>query len=253
VANDVRLLKPSELCRLLNSTPLGEVINPKQLHEHRNRAGLRIGTGKHVDLLRYVTWLVQMRHTPKTTLVDASNSIIDLAEAALLTEPTYAVAAEKTGIGLATVYRWMRLPIFQAAYRQARREIVDTAIGRIQAATGQAVETLLSVARHGRRDGDRVRAAKAILAQACRGLNEGDTLHGGLETSDALLVTPNDVVAMLGNRLRQLDQSELPTLEKSRLTATLADALLRAIGVDVLDKRLEALQSVLLTRKNKKA
>ena len=83
-------------------------------------------------------------------------------------------------------------------------------------------------------------------------MNEGDTLHGGLETSDTSLVTPNDVVILLGNRLRQLDQSELPTLEKSRLTATLADALLRAIGVDVLDKRLEALQSVLLDRKNKK-
>jgi hypothetical protein len=35
------------------------------------------------------------------------------------------------------------------------------------------------------------------------------------------------------------------------LTATLADALLRAIGVDVLDKRLEALQAVLLGRKDK--
>ena len=34
------------------------------------------------------------------------------------------------------------------------------------------------------------------------------------------------------------------------LTAALADALLRAIGVDVLDKRLEALQAVLLGRKD---
>ena len=146
----------------------------------------------------------------------------------------------------------MHIPAFRSAYRQSRREIVESAMGRIQTATGQAVETLMSVARQGRRDGDRVRAAVAILDQACRGLNEGDTLHGGLETSDTALVTPNDVVALLGNRLRQLDQSELPTLEKSRLTATLADALLRAIGVDVLDKRLEALQSVLLDRKNKK-
>jgi hypothetical protein len=61
-----------------------------------------------------------------------------------------------------------------------------------------------------------------------------------------------DVVALLATRLRQLDQAELPTVEKSRLTATLADALLRAIGVDVLDKRLEALQAVLLDRKDKK-
>ena len=55
-------LRPSELCRLLNSTPLGEVITERQLKRHRNRAGLRIGDGKHVDLVRYVAWLVQQRH-----------------------------------------------------------------------------------------------------------------------------------------------------------------------------------------------
>jgi hypothetical protein len=60
-----------------------------------------------------------------------------------------------------------------------------------------------------------------------------------------------DVVGVLATRLRQLEQSDLPTAEKSRLTATLAEALLRAIGVDVLDKRLEALQAVLLDRKDK--
>jgi hypothetical protein len=44
----------------------------------------------------------------------------------------------------------------------------------------------------------------------------------------------------------------LPTAEKARLTATFAAALLRAIGVDVMDKRLEALQAVLLGRKDKR-
>jgi len=65
VASDPRKLRPSELCRLLNSTPLGEVINERQLHRHRTRAGLRIGDARHVDLLRYVAWLVAERHTPK--------------------------------------------------------------------------------------------------------------------------------------------------------------------------------------------
>jgi hypothetical protein len=60
-----------------------------------------------------------------------------------------------------------------------------------------------------------------------------------------------DVVQLLAGQLRQLDTAELPTAEKSRLTATLADALLRAIGVDVLDKRLEAIQAVLTGRKDK--
>ena len=65
MAIDPRQLKPSELCRLLNSTSLGEVINERQLYRHRQRAGHRIGTGKHVDLLRYCAWLHVLRHAPK--------------------------------------------------------------------------------------------------------------------------------------------------------------------------------------------
>ena len=65
MATDPRKLRPSELCRLLNSTPLGEVINERQLHRHRTAAGLRIGDARHVDLLRYVAWLVQVRNEPK--------------------------------------------------------------------------------------------------------------------------------------------------------------------------------------------
>lgn len=62
---DPRKLRPSDLCRLLNSTPLGEVINERQLHRHRTRAGMRIGDARHVDLVRYVGWLVQVRHSPR--------------------------------------------------------------------------------------------------------------------------------------------------------------------------------------------
>jgi hypothetical protein len=65
VAIDPRKLKPGELARLLNSTPLGEVISERQLHRHRTRAGFRVAadgdTGR-VDLLRYVAWLVHLRH-----------------------------------------------------------------------------------------------------------------------------------------------------------------------------------------------
>ncbi|MEO1916062.1 MAG: hypothetical protein ABGW98_19655, partial [Myxococcales bacterium] len=65
MAIDPRKLRPSDLCRLLNSTPLGEVISERQLYRHRSRAGFRIGDGKSVDLLRYVAWLVHERHAPK--------------------------------------------------------------------------------------------------------------------------------------------------------------------------------------------
>jgi hypothetical protein len=152
----------------------------------------------------------------------------------------------------ATLHRWLRLPNFASAYRQARRQLVEGAIGRVQGATGQAVDTLLAVAKDGAKDGDRVRAAVALLDHAFRGLTDADTLHGNSEARDASPMDTADVVKLLATRLRQLDQSELATAEKSRLTAALADAMLRAIGVDVLDKRLEALQAVLIGRKDKK-
>ena len=65
MAIDPRRLKPSELCRLLNSTPLGEVISERQLYRHRTRAGYRLGDGKQIDLLRYVAWLIDVRHAPQ--------------------------------------------------------------------------------------------------------------------------------------------------------------------------------------------
>jgi len=59
VAIDPRSLKPADLARLLNSTPLGTVIDERQLYRHRMRAGFRIGDGRRVDLFRYVAWLVE--------------------------------------------------------------------------------------------------------------------------------------------------------------------------------------------------
>jgi len=65
VAIDPRSLGPVQLCRLLNSTALGEVISERQLYRHRTRAGFRIGDGKRLDLLRYAAWLVRIRHEPR--------------------------------------------------------------------------------------------------------------------------------------------------------------------------------------------
>jgi|GEM_PF-664803 len=174
------------------------------------------------------------------------------ALAALLSEPSIEKAACKTGVNEATLRRWLREPAFRSAYRQARRELVENAVARIQAATGAAVDTLVTVARVGAKDGDRVRAAVAILEHACRGVELADLLH--CETASNGNATAIDgtagVVKLLADRLAALDRSELGTVEKSRLTATLADALIRAIGVDVIDKRLEALQAVLSNRKD---
>jgi hypothetical protein len=165
------------------------------------------------------------------------------AIAALLSEPTRAAAAKRAGVSNATLGRWLNDTEFRTAFRRARRDLLKDAVDRLQAATGHAVETLVSIAKGGRREGDRVKAAALILDHAFRGLDV-DTEDKGTAAVEGTA----DVVRLLAERLAQLDAADLPAPEKARLTATLADAMLRAIGVEVLDKRLEALQAVLLKR-----
>jgi transposase-like protein len=277
---DIRRLRPIELCRLLNSTPLGQVITEQELRNHRVRTGTRLGSDRTLDLLGYIAWLVELRHAPKAGPKEKAGPPPHLAEAAagaaaivgtrlkkvtghgqkttsrqeaviaaLLTEPTYAKAAAKAGVSASTVYKWLRQPAFRQAYRRARQELIEHAIGRIQAATGQAVETLLHVATHARRDSDRVRASVALINHSLRGLEDGDLLHGRRRSKDVSPMSTEEVVGMLSARLRQIDKAELTAPDKSRLTAGLADALLRAIGVDVIGKRLESLHTVLAGRK----
>lgn len=95
MAIDPRNLRPGELCRLLNSTPLGTVINERQLYRHRNRAGYRLGDGNRVDLLRYVAWLMEEVHRPR--VVSESDSYEALKERARARNA--AIAKAGRGIG----------------------------------------------------------------------------------------------------------------------------------------------------------
>jgi hypothetical protein len=171
------------------------------------------------------------------------------AIAALLTANTQAKAARRAGISERTLRNWLALPRFQAAYRRARRGLVETAVGRLQAATNRAVNTLLAVAKNGSKDSDRVRAAVAILDHALRGLSDAGALHDNQIPGDSPPMDTGDVVQLLAAHLRQIGSAELTAGERSRLTATVADSLLRAIGADTIAKRLEALDAVLIGRK----
>jgi hypothetical protein len=170
--------------------------------------------------------------------------------AALLVEPTVGAAATAADVSERTARTWLRQPAFLAAYRVARRRVVEAAVARIQGATSAAVDALTRNLTCGR-PADEIRAAAAILDHSIRGLGAADLMHVQPEGTDATSLGTTDIVALLSARLRQLDQSELPTGEKARLSVALADSLLRAIGVDVLDKRLDALQAVLTGRKDK--
>src|SRR5690349_516513 len=129
----------------------------------------------------------------------------EAAIAALLTAPTVTAAAGQAGVGERTLRRWLASPDFRTAYRQARRDLVEGAIGRVQAATGQAVDTLLTVAKTGAKDADRVRAAVALLDHAFRGLSDADALHGPTEAGDGAALGTSAVVNLLAARLQQLD------------------------------------------------
>lgn len=58
---DPRALRPADLVRLLNSTPLGQAVRAYHVYDQRNRAGYRIGDGRTIDLLRYTAWLSEER------------------------------------------------------------------------------------------------------------------------------------------------------------------------------------------------
>ena len=66
MAIDPARLKPSDLTRLLNSTPLGPVVDDRQLYRHRQKAGFRISPdGRTLNLFKYLAWLVDDRHGPQ--------------------------------------------------------------------------------------------------------------------------------------------------------------------------------------------
>ena len=88
---------------------------------------------------------------------------------ALLECPTVLQAADQAKISATTLYKWMAMPDFDAAYRQARRDAMGAAIARLQQAAGQAVTTLQEVM--GDADAtpaSRVTAARAVLELALR-------------------------------------------------------------------------------------
>ena len=92
------------------------------------------------------------------------------ALAALLSEPTVKAAAAKVGIGERTLHTWLREPAFDAAYTAARHDAVGRAMGRLQHATGIAVDALVEVLdiRTPARAAVRVAAAKVIIEYAIR-------------------------------------------------------------------------------------
>lgn len=89
---------------------------------------------------------------------------------ALLTYPTIGEAARSVDMGESTLLRWLSEPNFQAAYRETRRQCVESAIARLQQSACEAVTTLVTVMQDALTPASvRVSAAKTVLEQAYRG------------------------------------------------------------------------------------
>jgi hypothetical protein len=97
----------------------------------------------------------------------------EAAIAALLEEPTVEKAAEKAGVSYSTLKGWVRSPEFQVAYREARRQIVEHAIGKVQRSCGRAVRTLTRLLRCGHPPTEKG-AAVALLDYSLRGVEVAD-------------------------------------------------------------------------------
>jgi hypothetical protein len=89
------------------------------------------------------------------------------AIAALLTQRNIEEAAKSIGIGVQTMLRWLKVPEFEKAYREARRAAFGQSIARLQQASSAAVATLLKIMVDPNAPAStRVRAADSVLDHA---------------------------------------------------------------------------------------
>jgi hypothetical protein len=97
------------------------------------------------------------------------------AIAALISHNSIPAAAESIGIGEVTLWRWLKVEHFKAAYREARCQVVSQAIGRLQTNLSKAIDTLLEIAEDGEAPASaRVTAARAIIDQSLKAVEVED-------------------------------------------------------------------------------
>ena len=100
----------------------------------------------------------------------------DKALGALLSSPSIEAAGQACKVGVRTIHRWLQDdPVFQDAYREARRQVVQQAITQVQQATSTAVQTLLAVMQDAEAPASaKVSAARTILETAVKAVELED-------------------------------------------------------------------------------
>lgn len=152
-------------------------------------------------------------------------------------------AAKSIGISTQTLVRWMKLPEFQTAYREARRAAYGQSIARLQQATTSAVSTLLKIMVDTNTPAStRVRAADSVIDHAAKAIEieDIDARVAELERAEAEpMITINK---QMRRRLDALERELIaePTILMMPDGSTAAipggDYLLRLLGIAVHEK-----------------
>jgi hypothetical protein len=109
---------------------------------------------------------------------DHDNPLPEKQEAALLallSHKTLKEAALSAGISMPTLWRYLRDPVFSLRYREARRELVECAMVRLQNDAEHAAKVLRDVADDKEAPaGARVTAARTIIELSVKSVELGD-------------------------------------------------------------------------------
>src|SRR6516225_10020731 len=96
---------------------------------------------------------------------------MEAAVAALLTQRNIEEAAKAAGISARTLMRWLKLPEFQAAYREARKAAYSQAVAKLQQGATAAATTLLKVMVDQSTPASvKVRAAECVMTHSAKAM-----------------------------------------------------------------------------------
>jgi len=191
---------------------------------------MRTKTGMHVHMPknafvpnRAVTPKTAALPVPAPSQVDDQDTLTDNqwnAIASLLEGRTLQATADRCGINVRTLRRWIHSPDFAAEYASARREHFETVAASLQSVANEAAETLTRLLRCG----DpliELRAARAILQIAQKSLEE---VEGRKKLSEAEKTNASQAVQieslLLTNQTLQQSKMDLTTLSHSLIAGT---------------------------------
>jgi hypothetical protein len=108
---------------------------------------------------------------------------------ALLNEDSAALRTESSGVPERTIYLWLKQSVFDAAYREARRQAVGQAVAHAQRQSGAAVAVLVAIMNDGGKPSAvRVSAAAKVIELSIKAV-ELEDLQARLEVLEERYAT----------------------------------------------------------------